>query len=102
MPLHTWDRPDTTWKSIHVDFAGLFLGKTFLLIVDAHSKWPEVEIMSSTTPEKTMDVLRMMFAHYELPEQLVKIYCTRKYAEYILLSNVRRYRSSEIPNESHK
>ena len=71
MPLHPWVWPDTPWKRIYVDLAGPFLGKSFLLVIDAHSKWPEVEITSSTTSEKTIDVLRTMFARYGLPEQLV-------------------------------
>ena len=39
--------------------------------MDAHSKWPEVEVMSSTTSGKTIEVLRSMFARHGLPEQLV-------------------------------
>jgi hypothetical protein len=46
-PLHPWEWPSTTWQRIHVDFAGPFLGMMFLVIVDAHSKWPEVIIMHS-------------------------------------------------------
>ena len=42
-----------------------------MVIVDAHSKWLEVVPMSTTTTEKTLDVLRSMFARYGLPEQLV-------------------------------
>ncbi len=41
--LHTWQ-----WPTTHIDFAGPFLGKMFLIVVDAHSKWPEVIIMSTT------------------------------------------------------
>ena len=45
-PLHPWVWPSKPWERIHVDFAGPFLGKTFIIIVDAHSKWPEVIPMS--------------------------------------------------------
>ena len=44
-PVHFWEWPATPWQRIHVDFAGPFVGRMFLIIVDAHSKWPEVEIM---------------------------------------------------------
>ena len=54
VPLHPWQWPTTVWKRIHVDFAGPFLGKTFFIIVDAHSKWPEVIVMSSTTSERPL------------------------------------------------
>lgn len=43
----------------------------FFVVVDAHSKWPEVEIMKTTTAEKTIKVLRNLFARHGLPEQLV-------------------------------
>ena len=43
----------------------------FFIVVDAHSKWPEVVAMSSTTSTSTIEALRSMFSHYGLPEQLV-------------------------------
>ena len=43
----------------------------FLIVVDAHSKWPEVIPMSSTTAPKTIAALQLLFAKYGLPEQLV-------------------------------
>ena len=33
---------DTSMATHAHDFVGPFLGKAFLIIVDAHSKWPEV------------------------------------------------------------
>lgn len=40
--------------AIHIDFAGPFEGRMFFVVVDAHSKWPEVIVMDSTTSEKTI------------------------------------------------
>ena len=37
-PLHPWVWPDAPWKRLHIDFAGPMYGKTFLVVVDAHSK----------------------------------------------------------------
>ena len=70
-PLHPWLWPAHSWQRIHVDFAGSFMGKTYLLVVDAHSKWPEIIEMSSTTTNKTITELCKMFAAYGLPAQLV-------------------------------
>ena len=70
-PLHPWDWPSFPWQRVHIDFAGPFMGKMFLLAIDAHSKWIEVEILSNVTSETTIDKLREMFARYGLPEQLV-------------------------------
>ena len=46
-PLHLWVWPTKPWQLVHVDFAGPFIGKMYLVAVDAHSKWPEVYEMSS-------------------------------------------------------
>ena len=67
-PLNPWLRP---WSRVHVDFAGPLQGKMYFVIVDAHSKWPEVFEMASTTSKKTIDILRYVFAQYGLPDQLV-------------------------------
>ena len=43
----------------------------FLIVVDSHSKWLEVESMHSITSEATIEKLREMFARYGIPQQLV-------------------------------
>ena len=42
----------------------------FLVVVDAHSKWPEVILVSSTTSSLTIEVLRDLF-RFGIPEQIV-------------------------------
>ena len=66
-----WKWPSRPWHRIHVDFAGPFMGENFLLVVDAHSKWPIVWRMRSTTTERTIEKLRCAFADYGLPMELV-------------------------------
>ena len=39
--------------------------------MDAHSKWPEVKIMQSTTAERTVEELGEIFSDKGLPEQIV-------------------------------
>ena len=70
-PLHPWAWPTSPWERIHVDFLGPFLGRMLLVVMDAHSKWPEVCIMTSTTTAKTITVLRDIFARNGLPRQLI-------------------------------
>ena len=70
-PLHPWDWPKMPWQGIHIDFAGPFMGKMFLIVVDSNSKWIEVEVMSSITSEATIEKLRDTFARHGIPEQLV-------------------------------
>ena len=71
IPLHPWIWPAKPWQRVHIDYAGPFQGKYYFLVVDAHSKWPEIVEMSSTTTEKTITVLRRMFAQFGLPHQVV-------------------------------
>ena len=61
-PLHPWLWPSKPRVCIHADFPGPFQKNMFMLIVDAHSKWPEVIEMPSVTASKTIDELRKLFA----------------------------------------
>ena len=70
-PLHSWKWPTRPWQRIHIDFAGPFVGNMFLIVVEAHSKWPEVCLMKSTTSSKTITKLRHMFARFGIPKELV-------------------------------
>ena len=63
--------PTKPWQRLHIDFAGPFLNKMYFLVVDAHSKWPEIFELSQTTSTQTISVLRHLFARYGLPEQIV-------------------------------
>ena len=69
--LDSWEWPTSSWECICEDFVGPFLGRMFLVLVDAHSKWPKVIEMKSITAHKTIQVLRNIFARYGLPKQLV-------------------------------
>ena len=70
-PLHPWNWPTAPWERVHIDFAGPVSGKIPLVLTDAHSKWPEVAVMDSTTSTKTITVLREIFARFGLPRQVV-------------------------------
>nr|XP_039266275.1 uncharacterized protein K02A2.6-like [Styela clava] len=70
-PGNPWIWPTKPWQRIHIDYAGPIMNENFLVVVDAHSKWPEVLRMPSTTSEKTVDALRSLFSKYGLPEILV-------------------------------
>ena len=63
VPIHPWEWPSKPWQRIHIDFAGPLLEKQFLIIVDAHSKWPEIFPMNKiTSTTETIEILRMVFA----------------------------------------
>ena len=75
--LHPWVWPAEPWKRIHVDFAGLFQDKMFFLAIYAHSKWPEIFLMRSTT----------VFASFGLRDQLVldngPQFTAREFADFV-------------------
>ena len=70
-PLHPWEWPSRPWSRIHINHAGPFQGKLFLIIIDAHSKLIDVHIVNSTSAESTIAKLRTLFATHGLPEQVV-------------------------------
>ena len=70
-PLHPWEWPGRPWSRVHVDFAGPFMGKMFLLITDAHSKWMDIHCVNSATSSVTIDKMRSTFASHGLPEIVV-------------------------------
>ena len=48
-PLHPRECPARPWSRVHVDYAGPFMEKKFLLIIDAHSKWMYIHCVNSAT-----------------------------------------------------
>ncbi|CAK1578403.1 unnamed protein product [Parnassius mnemosyne] len=66
-----WITPTKPWSRINVDFAGPFQNKTFLIVVDAYSRWPEVFIVNNMTSGTVIRHLRNMFATHGLCETLV-------------------------------
>ena len=97
-PLHSWEWPARPWQRIHIDFAGPFLGTMFLIIVDAHSKWPEVVPMTTTSATRTIEELRRLFATHGLPEQLVSDngpqFTADEFGEFLRSNGIKHIRSA--------
>ncbi|XP_044747447.1 uncharacterized protein K02A2.6-like [Coccinella septempunctata] len=71
VPLANWSWPKEVWERLHIDYLGPIAGKYYLIILDAHSKWPEVFETSSTNTEITIKILKQIFARFGLPVTLV-------------------------------
>ena len=97
-PLHPWVWPTKPWERIHLDFAGPFQNATFLVAVDAHSKWPEVFVMSSTTATATIVVLRQLCAAYGLPAQVVtdngSQFTSDEFATFMKMNGIKHIKSA--------
>ena len=70
VPLIPWNWPTRPFQRIHLDFFQKG-SDHFQAVIDSHSKWLEVKHMSSTTTERTVDELRLIFAQHGLPEEVV-------------------------------
>nr|XP_006812005.1 PREDICTED: uncharacterized protein K02A2.6-like [Saccoglossus kowalevskii] len=70
-PLHSWPYAEKPWERVHIDYAGPFLGKMFLIVIDAYSKWLEVKVMNISTSTATIAELKEIFCTHGLPDILV-------------------------------
>ena len=81
--LSSWVWPAKPWQRVHVDFAGLLFGKTYLVLIDAHSKWPEIwEI----------------FFVFGLPEQVVtdngSQFVSEEFSTFLRNNGIRHFKST--------
>ncbi|XP_048091652.1 uncharacterized protein K02A2.6-like [Alosa alosa] len=71
-PVHPWECILRRWSRLHIDFAGPFHGKVFLIVVDSYSKWLEVELVSSMSSSAVITTsLRKLMVTHGLPDVIV-------------------------------
>ena len=58
-------------ERVHIDFAGPKDGMMYLVIVDAYTKWPEIIPMKSTSTDRIIRNLYLLFCRIGFPEQIV-------------------------------
>ena len=51
------ERPSEPWSRLHLDYTGPFLGHMYLVLVDAHLKWMDVQVMQLITSSQTIEKL---------------------------------------------
>lgn len=56
---------------VHINYAGPFKGKMWLVLIDTFSKWSEIHEIKSTTTEATISKLKDIFATKHVPKQIV-------------------------------
>ena len=69
--IHPWSWPARPFDRVHIDFFGSFYGKNYIILVDSHSKWMEIEIVRNTNAVHTIAILRKWFSQFGVPIQLV-------------------------------
>ena len=91
-PMHPWEWPQRPWSCLHIDYAGPFLVKMFLVTVDTHSKWIEADIVDNATSTGTIRKLRQMFATHGTPETMVSdngsIFTSKEFQQFVKLNGI--------------
>lgn len=89
---HEWPKPSKPWSRVHIDFMGPFMGKTFLILIDAFSKWPIIEMMPSMSSKSVVTVLRKACADHGLPEFIISdnglAFTGQEFKEFIIKNNI--------------
>ena len=98
VPLHPWEWPQRPWCRLHLDYAGPFMGKMFLVVVDAHSKWLEVKTVPAATSKATIVCLQSIFATHGLPERVVtdngSVFTSEEFKEFLEANGIAHSTSS--------
>ena len=69
VPLQPNLLPDRPWQKLHCDFKGPIGEKYYLhIVIDQYSKYPEVDIVTSTSFSKLRPVLDRIFPTHGIPE----------------------------------
>ena len=83
---------------IHIHFAGPFQGRMYLLVTDAHSKWPEIAEMRNTSANKTEEEKQKLCTSYRLPEQIVSdngpLFLSEEFAKFIKMNGIKHIKSA--------
>ena len=69
--IHPWMMPEKPWSRLHLDHAINFLGRNWLVLVDAYSKYPCIHPTTSTSSKSITAILEQEFAHFGYPHTLV-------------------------------
>jgi len=104
-PFHTWQWPEHPWSRIHVDYAGPFLNKMFLVIIDAHSKWLEVLPVNSATTSATIELLWNVFITHGLPNTIVSdngsVFTIDEFANFLEQNGIEHIHTSPYHSASN-
>ena len=69
-PLQMTPLPNEPWEQVSIDFCEV-AGYYFLVVIDDYSRFPEMEIVHSTSAKAVIPKLDRIFAAYGVP-QVVK------------------------------
>ena len=104
-PLHPWEWPEKPWTRLHVDYAGPFLGKMFLVVVDSHSKWMDIYPVTTANSQVTIEKLRQSFSNQGLPQMLVSdnaaCFTSAEFADFMCKNGINHVTSAPFHPSSN-
>ncbi|XP_031347140.1 uncharacterized protein K02A2.6-like [Photinus pyralis] len=96
--IMSWNKPTRPWQRIHVDFLGPIKGNTFLIVLDAFSKYPEIKKMERTTSEETIEKFRDIFSTWGIPETIVSDngpqFVSTEFKNFLIKNGIRQITSA--------
>ena len=97
-PLNPCKWPSRPWSRLHLDFAGPFENRMFLVIVDVHFKWIESFSTKNATSTVVIDCLRSVFARFGVPNTVVTdngtCFVSSEFEEYLKSNGIKHYKSA--------
>ena len=70
-PLQMTSLPEGPWQNVSVDVCGPFPSGDYLLVaIDDYSRYPEVEILKSTSSKSTIPKLDKIFSDFGIPKEV--------------------------------
>ncbi|UYV71931.1 K02A2.6-like [Cordylochernes scorpioides] len=98
--ISEWTWPEKPWHRLHIDLAGPFMERMFLVLVDAYSKWIEIFILRDITRKTIISHLREIFAKFGMPEYLVtdngRQFVSREFEQFTKMNGIRHTKSVRI------
>lgn len=99
-----WPSPTKPFERVHIDFF-YFDSRTFLILVDAFSRWVEIHLMSGTDAHQVIGVLKRVFATFGDPVTLVcdngPPFQSFEFQEFCRLSNIKLLHSPPYHPQSN-
>ncbi|XP_039448164.1 uncharacterized protein K02A2.6-like [Culex pipiens pallens] len=85
-----WPLASTTFERVHIDFFQKY-NRTFLILVDAHSRWVEIIRMNKTKAEEVAQELDTIFATFGFPGSMVSDngppFSSQKFSSFCKINN---------------
>ncbi|XP_061722555.1 uncharacterized protein K02A2.6-like isoform X1 [Cydia pomonella] len=66
-----WHWPSRAYERVHIDFLGPLDSRTYMVSIDARSKWIEVSCMTRTTADCVISKLLESWSRWGIPKQIV-------------------------------